>query len=79
MIAGFLAAGVSNITMAVGLKPISDDLGWSRTLNAQAAITTWERCSGGILSPSSDRLADVGAALLAARRRRASRVARLRA
>ena len=38
MVAGFLAAGVSNITMAVGLKPISEDLGWSRTLTA-AAIT----------------------------------------
>jgi len=38
MIAGVLAAGVSNITMAVVLKPISEDLGWSRTLMA-AAIT----------------------------------------
>ena len=26
MVAGFLAAGVSNITMAVVLKPISEDL-----------------------------------------------------
>jgi hypothetical protein len=44
MIAGVLAAGVSNITMAVVLKPISEDLGWSRTF-ALAPITpmgdTW--------------------------------------
>jgi MFS family permease len=49
MMAGFLAAGVSNITMAVVLKPISDDLGWSRTLTA-AAITLGS-VSGGLLSP----------------------------
>jgi MFS family permease len=49
MMAGFLAAGVSNITMAVVLKPISDDLGWSRTLTA-AAITLGS-VSGGLVSP----------------------------
>jgi hypothetical protein len=38
MLAGFFSAGVSNITMAVVLKPISDDLGWSRALTA-AAVT----------------------------------------
>jgi len=38
MLAGFFSAGVSNITMAVVLKPISDELGWSRALNA-AAVT----------------------------------------
>jgi len=30
MNAGVLAAGVSNIAMAVVLKPISEDLGWSQ-------------------------------------------------
>ena len=56
MIAGVLAAGVSNITMAVVLKPISEDLGWSRTLMA-AAITVGS-LSGGLLSPLFGPLAD---------------------
>jgi MFS family permease len=56
MVAGFLAAGVSNITMAVVLKPISEDLGWSRTLTA-AAITL-VACLGGLLSPLFGPIAD---------------------
>jgi len=56
MVAGFLAAGVSNITMAVVLKPISEDLGWSRTLTA-AAITLGA-CLGGLLSPLFGPIAD---------------------
>jgi len=56
MIAGVLAAGVSNITMAVVLKTISEDLGWSRTLMA-AAITIGS-LSGGLLSPLFGPLAD---------------------
>jgi len=56
MVAGFLAAGVSNITMAVVLKPISEDLGWSRTLTA-AAITLGA-CLGGLLSPFFGPIAD---------------------
>src|SRR5438132_10143796 len=56
MVAGFLAAGVSNITMAVVLKPISEDLGWSRTLTA-AAITLGA-CLGGLLSPPFGPIAD---------------------
>src|SRR5215510_11062432 len=56
MIAGVLAAGVSNITMAVVLKPISEDLGWSRTLTA-AAITIGS-LTGGLLSPLFGPLAD---------------------
>lgn len=56
MLAGFLAAGVSNITMAVVLKPISDDLGWSRTLTA--AAITMGALVGGILSPLFGPLAD---------------------
>ena len=56
MISGFLAAGVSNITMAVVLKPISEDLGWSRTL-AAAAITLGSLL-GGVLSPFFGPMAD---------------------
>lgn len=56
VLAGILAAGVSNITMAVVLKPISDDLGWSRSLTA-AAITLGA-LSGGVLSPIFGPLAD---------------------
>lgn len=55
-LAGILAAGVSNITMAVVLKPISDDLGWTRSLTA-AAITLGALL-GGLLSPIFGPLAD---------------------
>jgi MFS family permease len=54
--AGVLAAGVSNITMAVVLKPISEDLGWTRSLTA-AAITLGALL-GGMLSPIFGPLAD---------------------
>ena len=56
MVAGVLAAGVSNITMAVVLKPISDDLGWSRSLTA--AAVTMGAVLGGLLSPLFGPLAD---------------------
>jgi MFS family permease len=56
MLAGFFSAGVSNITMAVVLKPISDDLGWSRSLTA--AAVTMGAISGGVLSPFFGPLAD---------------------
>jgi MFS family permease len=56
MIAGFISSGVSNVTMAVVLKPISDDLGWSRTVTA-AAITMGS-FSGGLLSPLFGPMAD---------------------
>jgi MFS family permease len=56
MVAGFFSAGVSNITMAVVLKPISDELGWSRSLTA-AAVTTGS-ILGGVLSPLFGPLAD---------------------
>lgn len=56
VVAGVLAAGVSNITMAVVLKPISDDLGWTRSLTA-AAITLGALL-GGVLSPIFGPLAD---------------------
>jgi MFS family permease len=55
-LSGILAAGVSNITMAVVLKPISDDLGWTRSLTA-AAITLGALL-GGVLSPIFGPLAD---------------------
>lgn len=56
MVAGFLSSGVGNITMAVVLKPISDDLGWSRALTA-AAITIGS-ILGGVLSPVIGPIAD---------------------
>jgi len=56
MVAGVFAAGVSNITMAVVLKPISEDLGWSRSLTA-AAITAGALL-GGLCSPLFGPLAD---------------------
>lgn len=57
MLAGFFASGVSNITMAVVLKPISEDLGWSRTLTA-AALTAGALLGGGLapfFGPIADR------------------------
>jgi hypothetical protein len=36
MLAGFLGSGVSNVTMVVALKPITEDLDWSRTLTSSA-------------------------------------------
>ncbi len=56
ILSGVLAAGVSNITMAVVLKPISEDLGWSRSLTA-AAITLGA-LFGGMLSPVFGPVAD---------------------
>jgi MFS family permease len=55
-LSGVLAAGVSNITMAVVLKPISDDLGWTRSLTA--AAVTLGALLGGALSPIFGPLAD---------------------
>src|SRR5258706_16116378 len=49
MIAGFISSGVSNVTMAVVLKPISEDLGWSRSV--MAAAITLGSFSGGVVSP----------------------------
>ncbi|HYJ16845.1 MAG TPA: MFS transporter, partial [Candidatus Limnocylindria bacterium] len=56
MVAGFFASGVSNVTMAVVLKPISEDLGWSRSVTA-AAITLGS-FGGGLLSPLCGPVAD---------------------
>ncbi|HLN86812.1 MAG TPA: MFS transporter [Candidatus Limnocylindrales bacterium] len=56
MVAGFVSSGVSNVMMAVVLKPISEDLGWSRTVTA-AAITLGS-FAGGLLSPLFGPVAD---------------------
>ena len=56
MVAGFISSGVSNVTMAVVLKPISEDLGWSRSVTA-AAITLGS-FGGGMLSPLFGPVAD---------------------
>ncbi|MGZ9271056.1 MAG: MFS transporter [Candidatus Binatia bacterium] len=56
MLAGFISSGVSNVTMAVVLKPISEDLGWSRSVTA-AAITLGS-FGGGMLSPLFGPVAD---------------------
>ena len=56
VLAGVLAAGVSNITMAVVLKPISDDLGWTRSFTA--AAVTMGALFGGVLSPLFGPLVD---------------------
>lgn len=56
MVAGFISSGVSNVTMAVVLKPISEDLGWSRSVTA-AAITLGS-FGGGLLSPLFGPVAD---------------------
>jgi MFS family permease len=63
MLAGFLGSGVSNVTMAVALKPITEDLGWSRTLTSSAI--TIGSVSGGLLAPLVGPLADrLGARIL---------------
>jgi sugar phosphate permease len=56
MLAGFLGSGVSNVTMAVALKPITEDLGWSRTLTSLAI--TIGSLAGGLLAPLIGPLAD---------------------
>lgn len=56
MLAGFLGSGVSNVTMAVALKPITEDLGWSRTLTSSAI--TMGSVAGGLLAPLIGPLAD---------------------
>lgn len=56
MLAGFLGSGVSNVTMSVTLKPITEDLGWSRTLTSSAI--TIGSVAGGLLAPLVGPLAD---------------------
>jgi MFS family permease len=56
MLAGFLGSGVSNVTMSVVLKPITEDLNWSRTLTSSAI--TIGSVTGGLLAPLVGPLAD---------------------
>lgn len=56
MLAGFLGSGVSNVTMAVVLKPISEDLHWSRALTSSAI--TMGSIAGGLLAPIFGPIAD---------------------
>jgi MFS family permease len=56
MMGGFLAAGVSQLFMGVMLKPMTEDLGWSRTETA-GAITLGTFAAGG-LSPIVGWLVD---------------------
>ena len=56
MMGGFLAAGVSQLFMGVMLKPMTEDLGWSRTETA-GAITLGTFAAGG-LSPVVGWLVD---------------------
>jgi len=56
MVAGFLGSGVSNVTMAVVLKPISEDLQWSRALTSSAI--TLGSIAGGLLAPIIGPIAD---------------------
>lgn len=53
---GFLGAGLSQIVTGVMLKPITEDLGWTRTMTT-GAITAGT-ITGGILSPLVGRLTD---------------------
>ncbi|MBI2361527.1 MAG: MFS transporter [Deltaproteobacteria bacterium] len=56
MLSAFLGAGLNNISMGVVLKPLSQDLGWTRTVTS-GAITAGA-ILGGALAPLFGRLAD---------------------
>lgn len=56
MVSAFLGAGLNNISMGVVLKPLSQDLGWSRTVTSGAISAG--TLLGGILAPFFGRLAD---------------------
>jgi sugar phosphate permease len=63
MLAAFLGAGLNNVTMAVLLKPLSEDQGWSRTLTS-GAISAGTLLAG-FIAPWIGRLADrIGPRLL---------------
>lgn len=51
-----LGAGLNNISMAVVFKPLTEDLGWSRTVTAGAVAAG--SLTGGLLAPFFGRLAD---------------------
>jgi len=56
MLSAFLGAGLNNVSMAVVLKPLSEDQGWPRTLTAGAV--TAGALLAGLLAPWVGRLAD---------------------
>lgn len=56
MVSSFLGAGVNNVAMGAIFKPLSDDMGWSRTLTA-GAIAAGTIC-GGLVAPIIGRWAD---------------------
>ena len=56
MVGAFLGSGSSQLFMGIMLKPISEDLGWTRTMTA-GAITAGT-LMGGALSPPVGYLAD---------------------
>jgi OFA family oxalate/formate antiporter-like MFS transporter len=56
MLGAFLAAGTSQLYLSIMLKPLADDLGWSRT--ATTVAITIGTVLGGLLSPFVGRLAD---------------------
>ena len=56
MLSALLGAGLNNVSMAVVLKPVSEDQHWSRTLTS-GAITAGALLAG-VLAPAIGRLAD---------------------
>jgi MFS family permease len=56
MVGGFLAAGTSQLFMGIMLKPMTEDLGWSRT--ATSGAITLGTLSAGLLSPGTGWLTD---------------------
>jgi MFS family permease len=56
MVGGFLAAGTSNLFMGVMLKPMTEDLGWSRSSFTGALSVS--NFLAGLMTPLLGRLAD---------------------
>jgi MFS family permease len=56
MLGGFLGAGMSQLFMGVMLKPMTEDLGWTRT--AISGAITSGTVVAGLLAPIFGRLAD---------------------
>src|SRR5215204_5406069 len=56
MLAAFIGSGLNNVNMGVIFKPMSDDLGWSRSLMAGAVAGG--TFVGGIFTPLAGRFAD---------------------
>jgi MFS family permease len=56
MLAAFIGSGLNNVNMGVIFKPMSDDLGWSRSLMAGAVAGG--TIVGGIVTPLAGQFAD---------------------